>query len=67
IRHWLLQWFNPHPDHLGTTLKDFDRFFQLVNKRTEDAGEDLPLVTGDDFAQGLFYREPKSDSQKGLW
>ncbi|RML83978.1 conjugative transfer ATPase, partial [Pseudomonas amygdali] len=23
--------------------------------------------TGDDFAQGLFYREPKSDSQKGLW
>ncbi|BCS46643.1 MULTISPECIES: conjugative transfer ATPase [Pseudomonas syringae group genomosp. 2] len=67
IRHWLLQWFNPHPDHLGTTLKDFDRFFQLVNKRTEDAGENLPLVTGDDFAQGLFYREPKSDSQKGLW
>ncbi|MEA1760360.1 conjugative transfer ATPase [Pseudomonas syringae pv. tomato] len=67
IRHWLLQWFNPHPDHLGTTLKDFDRFFQLVNKRTEDAGEDLPLVTGDDFAQGLFYREPKSDNQKGLW
>ncbi|WP_426780926.1 conjugative transfer ATPase [Pseudomonas syringae] len=67
IRHWLLRWFNPHPDHLGTTLKDFDRFFHLVNKRTEDAGEELPLVTGDDFAQGLFYREPKSDSQKGLW
>ncbi|MEE5094929.1 conjugative transfer ATPase [Pseudomonas alliivorans] len=67
IRHWLLRWFNPHPDHLGTTLKDFDRFFQLVNKRTEEAGEELPLVTGDDFAQGLFYREPKSDSQKGLW
>ncbi|ODJ92227.1 conjugative transfer ATPase [Pseudomonas viridiflava] len=67
IRHWLLRWFNPHPDHLGTTLKDFDRFFNLVNKRTEEAGEELPLVTGDDFAQGLFYREPKSDSQKGLW
>ncbi|AQX58238.1 MULTISPECIES: conjugative transfer ATPase [Pseudomonas syringae group] len=67
IRHWLLRWFNPHPDHLGTTLKDFDRFFHLVNKRTEEAGEELPLVTGDDFAQGLFYREPKSDSQKGLW
>ncbi|MEE4678395.1 conjugative transfer ATPase [Pseudomonas alliivorans] len=67
IRHWLLRWFNPHPDHLGTTLKDFDRFFHLVNKRTEEAGEELPLVTGDDFAQGLFYREPKSDSHKGLW
>ncbi|WP_122417199.1 conjugative transfer ATPase [Pseudomonas viridiflava] len=67
IRHWLLRWFNPHPDHLGTTLKDFDCFFHLVNKRTEEAGEELPLVTGDDFAQGLFYREPKSDSQKGLW
>ncbi|MEE4123961.1 conjugative transfer ATPase [Pseudomonas viridiflava] len=67
IRHWLLRWFNPHPDHLGTTLKDFDRFFHLVKKRTEEAGEELPLVTGDDFAQGLFYREPKSDSQKGLW
>lgn len=67
IRHWLLQWFNPHPDHLGTTRKDFDRFFQLVNTRIEEDGEELPLVTGDDFAQGLFYREPKSDSQKGLW
>lgn len=67
IRHWLLRWFNPHPDHLGTTLKDFDRFFHLVNKRTEEAGEELPLVTGDDFSQGLFYREPKSDNKKGLW
>ncbi len=68
IRHWLLHWFNPHPDHLGTSRKDFDRFFKLVNTRVEEEDvEDLPLVTGDDFSQGLFYREPKSDSKKGLW
>lgn len=67
IRHWMLHWFNPLPDHLGTTRKDFDRFFELVNTRAEPGEEDLPLASGDDFSQGLFYREPRSDSKKGLW
>ncbi|MFJ5299194.1 conjugative transfer ATPase [Pseudomonas sp. NPDC088368] len=68
IRHWLLHWFNPHADHLGSSRKDIDQFFELVNARAGTPEEDeLPLASGGDFAQGLFYREPQSDAQKGLW
>ncbi|MBI6855546.1 conjugative transfer ATPase [Pseudomonas cichorii] len=68
IRHWLLHWFNPHADHLGPTRKDIDRFFELVNARPGIPEEDeLPLASGGDFSQGLFYREPRSNAEKGLW
>lgn len=69
IRHWLLHWFNPHADHLGSSRKDLDRFFELVNSRNSDKPEEdeLPLASGGDFAQGLFYREPESNAEKGLW
>jgi conjugative transfer ATPase len=68
IRHWLLHWFNPHADHLGSARSDIDRFFELVNTRTGKPEEDeLPLASGGDFAQSLFYREPRSDVGKGLW
>ncbi|MEA1146215.1 TraC family protein, partial [Klebsiella pneumoniae] len=28
---------------------------------------ELPLASGTDFSQNLFYREPLSDIEKGLW
>ncbi|KTT49720.1 conjugal transfer protein [Pseudomonas oryzihabitans] len=68
VRHWLLQWFNPCPDHLGTTRKDHDRFFELVNTPVEAEDGTLPvLASGTDFSQCLFYREPRSDAGKGIW
>ncbi|RMV98441.1 conjugative transfer ATPase [Pseudomonas caricapapayae] len=69
IRHWLLHWFNPHPDHLGSKRQDIDRFFEIVNNRTVEPREEgtLPLASGDDFSQCLFYSEPQSDAKKGLW
>jgi conjugative transfer ATPase len=68
IRHWLLQWFNPCPDHLGTTRKDHDRFFELVNTPTEVEDGTIPvLASGTDFSQCLLYREPRSDAGKGIW
>ncbi|WP_257111673.1 conjugative transfer ATPase [Pseudomonas ficuserectae] len=69
IRHWLLHWFNPHPEHLGSKRQDIDRFFEIVNNRTVGPPEEgtLPLASGDDFSQCLFYSEPQSDAKKGLW
>ena len=32
IRHWLIRWFNPRPDHLGPTDADIRRFYELVCK-----------------------------------
>ncbi|MBU4634040.1 conjugative transfer ATPase [Pseudomonas chlororaphis] len=68
IRHWLIHWFNPRPDHLGPTDADIRRFYDLVcaESPTTEEGE-LPLASGTDFSQNLFYREPLSDVQKGLW
>lgn len=67
IRHWLLRWFNPHPDMLGPTREDRERFFELINTRLEREEDTLPLADGDDFSQCLFYREPVSSFEKGLW
>ena len=68
IRHWLVHWFNPRPDHLGPTDADIRRFYDLVcdEAPTTEEGE-LPLASGTDFSQNLCYREPLSDVEKGLW
>lgn len=68
IRQWLIHWFNPHPDHLGTSDADIRRFYELVCQRPDDLPEDeLPLASGTDFAQNLFFREPLSQIEAGLW
>ena len=68
IRHWLIHWFNPRPDHLGPADADIRRFYELVCKQAPGAAEgELPLASGTDFSQNLFYREPLSDIEKGLW
>ncbi|AZC39466.1 conjugative transfer ATPase [Pseudomonas chlororaphis] len=68
IRHWLVHWFNPRPDHLGPTDADIHRFYDLVcdEAPTTEDGE-LPLASGTDFSQNICYREPLSDVGKGLW
>ncbi|AMB86013.1 conjugal transfer protein [Pseudomonas agarici] len=68
IRHWLLHWFNPYPDHLGPTDADIRRFYEIVCKEAPVLKEgELPLASGTDFTQNLFYREPFSNTEKGLW
>ncbi|AZC91341.1 Type IV secretory pathway, VirB4 component [Pseudomonas chlororaphis subsp. piscium] len=68
IRHWLVHWFNPRPDHLGPTDADIRRFYDLVcdEAPTTEDGE-LPLASGTDFSQSICYREPLSDVEKGVW
>jgi len=68
IRHWLIHWFNPRPDHLGPTDEDVRRFYELVcgDEAITEEG-DLPLASGTDFSQNLCYREPLSDLKNGLW
>jgi conjugative transfer ATPase len=68
IRHWLVRWFNPRPDHLGPTEADIRRFYETVCQAATDLPEgELPLASGTDFSQNLCYREPVSDIDKGLW
>lgn len=68
IRHWLVHWFNPQPDHLGPTDTDIRRFYEQVCAHTATGEDDeLPLASGTDFAQNLCYREPLSNAEKGLW
>ncbi|WP_300731770.1 conjugative transfer ATPase [Pseudomonas sp.] len=68
IRHWLIHWFNPRPDHLGPAEADIRRFYALVCKEVPIAQEDeLPLASGTDFSQNLLYREPVSEPDTGLW
>ena len=68
IRHWLIHWFNPRPDHLGPADADIRRFYEVVCKQMPATEEgELPLASGTDFSQNLCYREPLSDTEKGLW
>jgi conjugative transfer ATPase len=68
IRHWLVHWFNPRPDHLGPSDADIRRFYELVcEKAPTSVNGELPLASGSDFSQNLCYREPLSDVKTGLW
>jgi len=68
IRHWLVRWFNPHPDHIGPTDADIRRFYEMVCQPVAELPEgELPLASGTDFSQNLCYREPVSNIEKGLW
>lgn len=68
IRDWLLRWFNPSPSMLGTSSEDHLRFYALTSY-PEGAPDDpeLPLASGTDFAQSLFYSSPSSDAHAGVW
>lgn len=67
IHAWLLRWFNPHPIWLGPSREDADRFYALAAYPTENEPGELELASGTDFAQRLFFREPRSDAKQGVW
>ncbi|WP_413728299.1 conjugative transfer ATPase [Sodalis sp. RH19] len=66
IHAWLLRWFNPHPTLLGDSADDQARFFALTRYPDETEAGTLELVSGD-FAQRLFFDQPRSDVATGSW
>lgn len=67
IHAWLLPWFNPGPALLGPTDEDRERFYRLASYPDETEDGELELASGTDFAQRLFFGQPKSDVENGLW
>ncbi len=61
---WLLPWFNPAPTLTQGTPETFYR--QVAYPASGD-GDSLELPFDHDFAERLFFNEPRSDTQRGLW
>lgn len=67
IHDWLLRWFNPHPTLLGLGAEDRERFYRLTAyPNTCDANE-IELASGRDFSQRLFFNQPRSNADQGVW
>ncbi|WP_447800884.1 conjugative transfer ATPase [Pseudomonas kilonensis] len=67
IHNWLLRWFNPNPTHLGSSPSDRERFYQLTTYPEETEEGEIELASGTDFAQRLFFSQPRSDVSEGVW
>ncbi|MBV2205719.1 MAG: conjugative transfer ATPase [Pseudomonas sp.] len=67
IHTWLLRWFNPNPTLLGSSAEDRERFYALTRYPEAAADDEIELASGVDFAQRLFFSQPRSDVDKGLW
>ncbi|MFC4250366.1 conjugative transfer ATPase [Sinimarinibacterium flocculans] len=67
IHDWLLRWFNPNPTLLGTSAADRERFYTLTRYPEESEAGEIELASGTDFAQRLFFGQPRSDVANGLW
>tara|TARA_R110002167_G_scaffold790_11_gene3454 strand:+ start:370 stop:2685 length:2316 start_codon:yes stop_codon:yes gene_type:complete len=67
IHAWLLRWFNPNPTLLGTTATDRERFYRLTAYPEESEPGEIELASGTDFSQRLFFGEPRSDVEQGVW
>ncbi|WP_418648306.1 conjugative transfer ATPase [Thauera butanivorans] len=67
IHEWLLRWFNPHPTLLGPAAEDRERFHALTRYPEETEPGEIELASGTDFAQRLFFGQPRSDAAEGLW
>ena len=83
IHDWLLRWFNPQPTLLGPKAEDRERFYALASypEREKDGkgnegegskgegskGEGTLELASDDFAQRLFFTQPRSDVDTGVW
>ncbi|WP_439254039.1 conjugative transfer ATPase [Pseudomonas monteilii] len=61
---WLLPWFNPDPTLTGESPA---AFYRRVPYPEADDGDGLSLPFDHDFAERLFFHEPRSDSEQGLW
>ena len=67
IHAWLLRWFNPNPTLLGPSEADRERFYALARYPDEAEPGEIELASGTDFAQRLFFGQPRSDVAEGLW
>ncbi|MCQ9422316.1 conjugative transfer ATPase [Pseudomonas sp. LJDD11] len=67
IHDWLLRWFNPHPDLLGPSAEDRTRFYQATRYPEPADAEEFELASGTDFSQRLFFNQPRSDIENGVW
>lgn len=67
IHAWLLRWFNPHPTQLGESAEDRERFYALTRYPDEQESGEVELASGTDFSQRLFFSQPRSDVEPGLW
>jgi conjugative transfer ATPase len=67
VHSWLLRWFNPHPRMLGESQECQERFYALAGYPQPSDDDELPLAGGSDFAQSLFYSQPRSDTHHGVW
>lgn len=67
IHAWLLRWFNPNPTLLGTTAADREHFYHLTAYPDELEPGEVELASGTDFSQRMFFGEPRSDVQQGVW
>ncbi len=67
IHDWLLRWFNPNPTTLGPTAVDRARFYQATRYPEPVEAEEFELASGTDFSQRLFFSQPRSDVENGVW
>lgn len=67
VHSWLLRWFNPRPGLLGDSEECQERFYALASQQQAGEHDELPLASGYDFAQSLFYSQPRSDTHHGAW
>ncbi|MFK4135350.1 type IV secretory pathway, VirB4 component [Pseudomonas luteola] len=63
IHDWLLRWFNPDPKH----IQDKDEFYRLTSYPEVTPPDELELASGTDFSERLFFSQPRSNSQEGVW
>ncbi|WP_447792077.1 conjugative transfer ATPase [Pseudomonas farris] len=61
---WLVPWFNPAPT---LTNEAPEEFYRRVAYPEAGDDESLELPFDHDFAERLFFNEPRSDVQHGLW
>ena len=67
IHAWLLRWFNPRPSLLGDTPEARERFYTLARYPDEVGEDEIEVASGTDFAQRLFFGQPRSDVEHGTW
>ncbi|MFB1118452.1 conjugative transfer ATPase [Dickeya dadantii] len=67
IHDWLLRWFNPHPTLLGLGAEDRERFYQLTAYPNTCDADEIELASGRDFSQRLFFNQPRSNADQGVW
>lgn len=66
IHDWLLRWFNPYPTMFGPSDEDREHFYALTRYPDEQEEGEIELAGGD-FAQRLFFGQPRSDVANGTW